>query len=282
MSYVHDSVTTKLLEQLEAGVIPWRQRWQVTGSAGIPRNFVTDRPYSGINVLLLWLTSLEAGYTDRRWLTANQIKQLGGAFKGQRASRIIFAGQGKKQNDNGEEESYTCVRFYNVFNAQQVGGLDFGPKPELEPFELRLKNARVFVENQEVRILHGGNQAFYSPSRDMITLPHPTSFFDEASYWATTLHELAHATGHPSRLGRTFGKRHTPEYALEELVAELASCFVCAELGITPMFEDSASYLAHWCQLLGDSQTAIYKAAREASKVTAYLQERATPQAVAA
>lgn len=120
------------------------------------------------------------------------------------------------------------------------------------------------------------------PSQDVITLPPQGSFFGEEPYWATTLHELAHATGHNSRLNRTFGKRGTPEYAREELIAELASCFVGAELGITPAFEDAASYLHHWCSLLGDSKTAIFQAAREATRVAQYLQEQAQPLTVAA
>ena len=282
MSYVHDSVTNKILEQFEQGVVPWRKRWQLAGPDGLPRNLVSDRPYSGINIILLWLTSLECGYGDRRWLTFNQVKELGGKVKGQSATRIIFAGQGKKTRDDGEEETYTCVKFYNVFNAQQVEGLELEPDAEAEPFEVRLGHVRDFVAAQSVPIIHGGNQAFYSPTRDVITLPPQGSFFDEEGYWATALHELAHATGHPSRLGRVFGKRGTPEYAREELVAELACCFTCAELGMTPSFEDSASYLSHWCELLGDSKTAIFQAAREASRVSQYLQEQTVPLAVAA
>lgn len=282
MSYVHDSVTDKILGQLEQGVIPWRQRWQVTGVDGLPRNLVSNRPYNGINILLLWLTSLEAGYSDRRWLTFNQLKERGGSVKGQSATRIIFAGQGKKQNGNGEDETYTCVKFYNVFNAEQVAGLALEPEAATAPLEIRLEHVRDFVASQGVPIIHGGNSASYSPSRDVITLPPSESFFDEEAYWATTLHELAHATGHSSRLGREFGKRNSPEYAFEELVAELASCFTCADLGVTPTFEDSAAYLDHWCDLLGDSKTAIFRAAREASKIASYLQAQAQPLALAA
>lgn len=282
MSYVHDSVTRKILEQLEQGVIPWRQRWAVNGSGGLPRNLVSDRPYNGINILLLWLTSLEHGYSDRRWLTFNQVKEQGGSVRGQSATRIIFAGQGKKTREDGEEETYTCVKFYNVFNGQQVEGIELEPEVETEPFEVRLEHVREFVAAQGVPIIHGGSRAFYSPTKDVITLPPQGSFVDEEAYWATTLHELAHATGHSSRLGRVFGKRGTPEYAREELIAELASCFTCAELGMTPTFEDSASYLSHWCELLGDSKTAIFQAAREASRVSQYLQEQTVPLAVAA
>lgn len=282
MSYVHEQVTQKILEQLEQGVVPWRKRWQVAGPNGLPRNLVSDRPYSGVNIILLWLTSLEAGFSDQRWLTFNQVKELGGSVKGQKATRIIFAGQGKKKTDDGEEETYTCVKFYNVFNAEQVEGLEIEPEPAGEPFEIRLQNVRDFVNAQGVPVVHGGNRAFYSPSQDVITLPPRESFFDEEAYWATTLHELAHATGHKSRLGREFGKRNSPEYAREELVAELASCFIAADLGVTPTFEDSASYLQHWCALLGDSKTAIFKAATAASKVAAYLQAQALPLAVAA
>lgn len=281
MSYVHDQVTHKILEQLEQGVIPWRQRWQVTGTAGLPRNLVSDRPYNGVNIILLWLTSLERGYSDRRWLTFNQVKALGGSIKGQSATRIIFAGQGKKTGDDGEDETYTCVKFYNVFNAEQVEGVTLEPETYAEPFEVRLGHVRDFVAAQGVPIIHGGERAFYSPRNDVITLPPQASFFEEESYWGITLHELAHATGHSSRLGRAFGKRGTTEYAFEELIAELASCFVGAALGITPTFEDSASYLQHWCELLGDSKTAIFKAAREATKVATFLQAQAQPLAVA-
>lgn len=282
MSYVHDKVTKKLLAQLEQGVIPWRQRWQVTGSAGLPRNVVSDRPYNGINVLLLWLTALEGDYNDKRWVTFNQVKALGGSVAGKSATRLIFAGQVKKTHGDDEEDTYTCVRFYNVFNLEQVEGVNVDPEPEGESFEVRLENVKAFVEAQGVPISHGGERAFYSPARDVITLPPQQSFFDEQGYWGTTLHELAHATGHSKRLDRAFGKRGTPEYAFEELIAELACCFVAAELGITPTFEDSAGYLHAWCELLGDSKTAIFRAARDASRVASYLHEQAVPVAVVA
>lgn len=282
MSYVHEQVTHKLLEQLEQGVVPWRKRWQLAGPEELPRNLVSDRPYSGINIILLWLTSLEAGYSDQRWLTFNQVKELGGSIKGQSATRIIFAGQGKKKNDDGEDESYTCVKFYNVFNAEQVAGIELEPEPAGEPFEIRLQHVEDFTGAVGVPIIHGGNRAFYSPSQDVITLPPRESFFDEQGYWATLLHELAHASGHSSRLNRTFSKRGTPEYAFEELIAELASCFLAAELGVPPFFEDAAGYLDHWCDLLGDKPTAIFSAAAAASKAAAYLQEQAQPLAVAA
>jgi antirestriction protein ArdC len=282
MSYAHDQVTRKILEHLEQGVIPWRKRWAVTGAGGMPRNLKSDRPYNGINIILLWLSSLERGYSDRRWLTFNQVMELRGSIRGQSATRIIFAGQGKKQGDDGEDETYTCVKFYNVFNAEQVEGIGLEPEDAIEPLEIRLEHVRDFVAGQGVPVIHRGNRALYSPTNDVITLPPQASFFDEEGYWGTMLHELAHASGHESRLKREFGKRNTLEYAREELIAELASCFVAAELGITPTFDDSASYLQHWCELLGDSKTAIFKAATAASKAAAYLQAQAQPLAVAA
>jgi antirestriction protein ArdC len=226
-----------------------------------------------VNVLLTWLSAALSGYSDSRWLTANQIKALGGSFKGERATRIVFAKQYIRKPDTDEEETFFVHKPYNLFNIQQVTGLEPLPEDAPPPLEERIAAAEVFIGAQGVSITHGGDRAFYSPGRDVIVLPHPGSYREAGAYYATALHELAHATGHSSRLGREMGRKGTKEYAREELVAELGAAFLCAELGIPGQLQH-AEYLSHWVKLLEDSERAIFEAAKAATAVANYLRAK--------
>ncbi len=271
---VHKQVTERILEQLRLGVAPWVKPWSGNAAAGLPRNYVSGRPYSGVNVLLTWLSAALSGYSDSRWLTANQIKALGGSFKGERATRIVFAKQYIRKPDTDEEETFFVHKPYNLFNIQQVTGLEPLPEDAPPPFEARIATAEAFIGAQDVSIRHGGDRAFYSSSKDMIVLPHPGSYTEAGAYYATALHELAHATAHGSRLGRKTGTKGTKEYAAEELIAELTAAFLCAELGI-PGNLQHAQYLNSWVQLLEDSERAIFEAAKAATAAASYLRAKA-------
>lgn len=111
---LHERITQRIVDELKEGSVPWVKPWNGNALAGLPRNYVSNRPYSGINVLLTWLSTLEHGFTDTRWLTANQIMALGGSFKGESATRIVFAKTCTRAPGTDEEEDYFVSRLYNV------------------------------------------------------------------------------------------------------------------------------------------------------------------------
>lgn len=271
---LHERVTQKIVAQLKEGIPPWIKPWNCASASGMPRNYVSNRPYSGINVLLTWLSTLEGSFNDTRWLTANQIKELGGSFKGQSATRIVFAKQHTRNSGESNEESFFVQKLYNVFNVEQVSGVNLEPEEEPLPFTARIPELDAFIAAQGIPITHGGNKALYNLTRDAIILPHPGTFTSPEAYYAVALHELVHASGHPKRLARPMGKRESYEYFVEELVAELGAAMVCAEFGL--MCSHHAGYLAAWIELMESDARVIFSAAKEAGRAAEYLKAAAT------
>jgi antirestriction protein ArdC len=179
-------------------------------------------------------------------------------------------------NPNETGESRRILRGYNVFNADQIDGLpdDFYGKPEsdpiiLSPIQKSEDEARLsaLFAKIPVTIRHGGHRAFYSKAADYIQMPLREAFRDGTQYWATLAHEISHLTRHPSRLDRDFGQTRFGDagYALEELVAELASAFIGAHIGLpADHLEDHASYIGGWLKALGDNPSAFLTAASKA------------------
>lgn len=271
---LHERVTHKIVAQLNEGTPPWVKPWSCSSASGMPRNYVSNRPYSGVNVLLTGLSTLEQGFSDTRWLTANQIKELGGSFRGQAATRIVFAKQHTRKPGTDEEETFFVHKLYNVFNAEQVSGIDLEPEQEPLPSTARIPELEAFIAAQGVPVTHSGDKAFYNLTRDAIVLPRPGAFTSAEAYYAVALHELIHATGHSRRLARPMGKRESYEYFVEELVAELGAAMVCAEFGLT--CSHHAGYLAAWIALMESDAKVIFRAAREASRAAEYLKAAAT------
>lgn len=289
---IYTRVTSQIALQLEKGVRPWIKPWSVEHAAGrITRPLRHNGiPYRGVNVLLLWGESLEKGYAAPLWMTYKQSQELGAQVrKGEHGSLVVFADRFTKTetNDQGEavEHAIPFMKGYTVFNVEQIEGLPahFYAQP-VNPLPLseRIEHADSFVTATGAAIHHGGNQAFYAPSRDMIQLPPFEAFKDKESYYSTALHELTHWTRHDTRLARDFGRQRFGDegYAREELVAELGSAFLCADLGITPdIREDHAAYLGHWLKILQNDKRAIFSAAAHAQRAADFLQQLQPPQA---
>lgn len=282
---VYTRVTDRIISDLEQGIRPWMKPWSVEHTAGrITRPLRHNgTPYKGINVLLLWGEAMANGYTAPLWMTYKQALEIGGQVrKGEHGSLVVYADRFTKTEtaDNGQEieREIPFMKGYTVFNVEQIDGLPahyyaqpVNPLPE----ERRIEAADRFVTGTGADIRHGGNQAFYSPSRDLIQLPPFEAFRDAESYYATALHELTHWTRHESRLSRDFGRQRFGDegYAREELVAELGAAFLCADIGITPdIREDHAAYLASWLKVLQDDKRAIFQAAAHAQRAADYLQ----------
>lgn len=292
---VYSRITNRIVEQLESGVRPWMKPWNAEHAAGrITRPLRHNgQRYSGINVINLWMTAEMAGYLSPFWLTFRQVKELGGFVrKGEHGAEVVYASTFKKTDtdESGEEieQEIPFLKAYTVFCADQCDGLPHHfyqlaeqPREKLE----RIEHAEAFFANTKAEIRYGGNQAYYTMTDDRIQMPPFETFRDSESHAATLAHELTHWTRHPSRLNREFGRKRWGDegYAMEELVAELSSAFLCADLSITPEIrEDHAAYIEHWLKVLKDDKRAIFTAASHASKAAEYLhalQPQAQPDA---
>lgn len=284
MSNVYETVTANIITAIEQGAGEFRMPWHRASTAdGIPCNASTGAAYKGSNVLTLWAASLGKGYGSNRWATFKQWQSIGAQVrKGEKATTGIYFNMFERENEQtGKAEAIPFARPFFLFNAEQVDGYtvpDTAPRQDLTE---TLRNVDDVIAATGARITHGGSRAFYRPSTDEIYLPPRDAFIGTETstateaYYSTTLHELAHWTGHASRLARDFtrSKRFGDEaYAGEELVAELGAAFLCAQLGITNAPRvDHAQYIAHWLEVLKADNRAIVRAASDAQKAADFI-----------
>lgn len=270
-------VTDRIIESLKNGVIPWERPW----ASGAPRNAESGRRYRGINRLMLELTALQRGFESTGWLTYNAARRLGGHVRrGETGTMVIFyERRPKRPVDNPswdletDDEYAFFARHHFVFSLDQVEGLDGLRSYHAGLFAAPDPCARAdqIIERSGAQIVHAGDVAAYSPDEDRIYLPPRSVFTSTAGFYSTSMHELTHWSGHPSRLNRSFeGRFGQPEYAAEELIAELGSAFLCTEAGLETVSQ-SASYIDGWLKLFEGDCRAIFTAAREAQIATDFL-----------
>jgi len=283
---LYAEVTGRIICELEQGRVPWVQPWGKSPSPlGLPRNAVSGRRYSGINILILWDAGIAAGFPSHDWLTYRQALELGGHVrKGERGTTVVYADRfvprAERERADREDDEPTGVPFlkrFTVFNAAQCDGLPgrIGGAVPMVPEDAIVPEADALIEATGADLRIGGDRAFYVPSQDFLQVPPRASFFVPINWYRTCFHELGHWTGHPSRLARDFsGVYGSVAYGREELVAEMASAFVCASLGIVPSVRH-ADYLAAWLALLREDVRAIFRAASHASRAAALILEAA-------
>lgn len=267
---VYGEVTERIIEQLEAGTVPWRQPI-LGGERGWPANLASGKDYKGVNVFLLAIRALSAGYRSRFWLTFRQTAQRGGHIKrGEKGSLVVFYKMLEaKDRETGEPTTIPVLRHYHVWNLEQTEGLNLGPEPERaeRPFTSIEAAERIVAGFEDgPSIERGGRQALYWPQSDKVTVPEPERFLSDELFYATLFHELSHATGHSSRLNRGLDTKLQPfgsqDYSKEELLAELGAAFLCGIAGISPAtLEDSASYIDGWLSVLKRDKRFVVQAA---------------------
>jgi antirestriction protein ArdC len=247
------------------------------GSGNVPRNAITHRPYSGANVVLLWIDGEAKGYTTPKWLTYKQAAEAGGQVRrGEKGSQITFLGRVVKEDESaGLDKAVSFLKGYTVFNIDQCDGLEHLREElprEVNP-DLRDELAEEFVRSTGAVIRHGESRAYYASNGDYINLPAFEAFKGREEYYSTAFHELTHWTGAEHRLNRTFGKRFGDvSYSAEELVAELGSAFLCAEFGMdNSTIDNSAAYIAHWRRFLTEHEKAFVEAAGKASRAAEFM-----------
>lgn len=293
MRNLHKEITDKILAQLKTGVAPWRKPWsehKARFGSVTPRNAVTERAYSGVNVLLLWTAAQANGWAPR-WLTYKQARAAGGQVRGgEKGETVIFVKRlivKDKDAKPGEDKRKAIgfLRAYTVFNVAQCDGLSdkvMGLVPiDVKPINQdgRDSDIEAFVDATGIKVIEvPGGKAAYAPSLDVINMPLFEDFKGAHPFYSTLFHEMGHATGHKERLDRNltskFGDR---SYAAEELIAELTAAFTCAEWGID-MGEAQASYIDHWVGLLTERETAIVTAAAAASKAVEWMRGAASAE----
>jgi len=265
----------RIIAELEKGVKPWVRPWDPEKSGGpqAPFNPVTGKRYHGINVLILGMDLRAFETSDPRWMTFQQAREKDWHVrKGEKATTIFFAKPYEVEDDEAEDGRKTVrvLKHYAVFHASQIEGLPPYELPNSEQVPwTRPEAAEIILRNSGVVIRVGGDRAFYSPATDHIQLPPERAFLGPTEYVTTALHELAHATGHPSRLNRDLNARYgSAAYAMEELRAEISSAFVASELGLPPNIPHHASYIASWIKPLKDDKREIFRAAADAQRIT--------------
>jgi len=276
---LYAEVSARIVAELEAGAAPWVRPWSATPGANSPRNAATNRPYSGCNVVLLWMAQA-AGYRAPRFLTFKQALELGGNVrKGERGTKVFFVKQLQVRDKGADDESTTrlvpMLREYTVFNVEQCENLPDSVNTG-KPMRVRNPDARdgladAFLQSTSADIREGHGEACYIPSRDFISMPAFAGFRSADHFYNVAFHELFHWSGHKSRLDRDLKNRFgSQSYAAEELVAELGAAFLCAEFGFDGDVRN-AGYIASWIDLLKTDKRAFFTACSQASKAADYL-----------
>ena len=287
---VYSIVTERILDALDAGVVPWRQSWR-GGAACIPKSLSTRKPYRGVNVWLLTMSAQAAGFQSPYWVTYKKAQSLGGQVrKGEKSTLVVFWKQGEKEvtDDTGtvEKKSYFMLRYYRVFNLDQCDGLDpeklpVDAAPDVDETVLDFKPIAAcqhIIDNMPNRpaIDHDNQRAaYYRPSTDSVHMPDKQHFETETGYYNVLFHELGHSTGHQSRLDRkkfavaAFG---SSTHGKEELVAEFCACMLCGVAGIdTATIDNSAAYIASWSRAIRDDRKLVVMAASAGQKAADYI-----------
>jgi len=282
---VYRRITSQIVASLEQGVRPWVKPWNAEHAAGRitqPLRF-NFRPYSGINILSLWMSAGAKGFGAPIWMTFRQAVELNAHVrKGETGSLVVYANaitRTERDEKTGEdvEREIPYLKGYTVFNIEQIEGLPahYYAKavPKLDPVA-RIDRAENFFAASKATIRHGGNRAYNAQDVAYVLLPPFECIRDAESYYSTLAHELTHWTKHPSRLARDFGRKQWGDegYAQEELVAELGAAFLCADLELaSEPREENASYAANWLEILRDDTHFIFKAAAHAQRAADYL-----------
>ena len=281
---VYAKVFADVVTQMEQGVAPWVRPW--TGAPSLPYNAVTGEQYRGGNVLALWVAGMP--YRANGWCTFKQALDAGCVVrKGEKGTTVFFMNTAPRKrtdrDDTTEKTSrYFFAKAYTVFNVEQLSDLPGNEgavaelrarceQPDERPAFERCEAAEALARDTGAQIEHGGSRACYIPSRDLIQMPTRESFLESQHYYGTLFHELAHWSGHERRLNRitpsVFG---SPEYAFEELVAELAAAFLCARVGLD-VVSQSASYLQGWAKACREHTNLLPRAASAAQAAAHFL-----------
>ena len=276
---IREEITSSLVEAIKSGTAPWTRPWQ---GREAPKN-VSGREYSGINTLILTVKGMELdGGRDPRWLTFCQANERGLKIKkGAKGTHVTLWKPFIESNEEDAKDTKIVAviqRFFTVFHASQVEGIDEYTPPPVNEFEAH-ETAEKIIRASQAKIFYGGGEAYYQPQNDFIQMPPKGDFRTSTGYYSVLLHELTHWTGHSSRLKRNLtGGRSSQTYAREELVAEMGSMFISCAAKIPQseeVFQNHASYVDGWLECIKNDPNAIFKAAADANRAADYILKNA-------
>jgi len=276
---IYAKVTERIIEQLEKGVIPWRKPWR--GNPAM--NYVTRKPYRGINPMILPHSG--------EYLSFLQANELGGHVKkGEKGNMVVFFKPLEVEDvKTGDKKNIPFLKYSTVFHLSQIEGIETKLPPivlsdAIKPIEAAKKIITDYTGRTGVHINHviGSDRAYYQPSTDTITLPEIGQFTSANEYYSVAFHEAAHSTGHENRLNRNIGTStfRSQKYSYEELIAEIAAAMVMNETGIeiSQTFENSAGYIKSWLEKLRDDKKMIVTASGAAQKAADLILDREANQ----
>jgi antirestriction protein ArdC len=282
----YEIVAQNIINALESGdeVAPWRKPWLAVGYK--PKSLSSRKTYNGTNALLLTFSAMSNDYKSPWWGTYKQILELGGIVrKGEKGTPVVLYKQLEKETETGETKKFPIMRYFTVFSAEQAdweaGAPEYETIAERDSIEINAHAERIisgYLGRETLTFTEGGDRAYYSPSKDLVNLPLRGHFTGDDEYYSTYFHELAHSTGHESRLnregvieGHAFGSEL---YSEEELVAELTAAFLSGETGILPStVNNSTAYIKSWLTALKSDPKMLVKAAGRAYKAAHYISE---------
>lgn len=306
-----ERIENRLIEMIESsGIAPWKCPWIFGGTDTAFRG----SDYSGINSVLTAMARTVMGRKSRVWLTHSKIEELNGKTydrekkrwtktpdakftvhirKGAKGLPVVFWNWIQKKDDEGNPVldefgnpvEIPFLRTYTIFNAEDIEGFDPAPfEPPLPdtginvPSCAEIESRLLSLYVNHPKVVHGGDRACYIPDLDQVSLPDPAQFTDVTEYASTLAHELAHSTGHESRLHRKFGVMGDKTYSREELVAEFASAMILEDLGIheLPAVENSAAYLKSWLSHIRETPGVLFDAITDARKAAAMVLGKTT------
>lgn len=284
-----EKLVAALVALLESGVNPWRKEWSTHGAH---RNLLTGHVYRGANPAMLEMYSAAKGAALPLWVGLAQAKAEGWYPRKGSTGAYVLRPQVNKRELTGDDGaplvgadgapsvaawvSYKPACVFNVadlvgntpdtqFKLEACIAAARGGEAHGEPE--RLANAEAALGNWSVPTVWGGDRAYYTVGQDTIHMPGRDQFANAAGLYATWAHEMAHSTGHLSRLKRDLsGAMGTPAYAREELVAELAAFLVCNRLEIASNAENHAAYLSSWAKVLREGPKVLFKVLSDATK----------------
>jgi antirestriction protein ArdC len=279
---VYEIITEKIIKMLDEGTVPWRKPWT---SATMPRNLVSNRPYTGINLFLL----MTEGHSSPYWMSYKQVGQLGGKIKTDENDKqlpptiVIYwklLESKTEVDEKGKPKRFPMLRYYRVWNLDQTEGVRIPKRPTEEPREgSPIDAAEAIVKGYPgaPKIKTGGASAVYNWQTDEIRVPSLEDHHSDPEFYSTLFHEMVHSTGHKSRLARdienSFGSH---AYGREELIAEMGAAFLCGEAGISPaVIENNAAYIASWKKTIKADTRAVVIAAAAAQKAADRILDRA-------
>lgn len=303
IEFERQQIANRILEEIQNNTLEWSRGWHGLDN-GAAVNAKTGKRYNGTNLIALYIQAKKQGYKDRRWLTFNQAKELGAQVKaGEKSTRIFHWNEydvktksepnwkeiNKLSKDDKEQYILDNIRYsislHSVFNAEQCSGLKEYVAPKLSAKEMAEQNEKIerVIANSAAPVLYDSeNRAYYSTKEDKIHLPAIEIFKTKDDYYATALHEIAHSTGHASRLNRDMsGEFGSEKYAKEELRAEFASLFIQNELDLNidgKHFENHSAYIQNWTEAIQEDKNVLFNAIKDAGDIATYVREHYAEQ----